>query len=104
VNNEPAQCYTITKPSYRRQGLGEQVTAAHDLAVLQNGKIAFSSYAQDNMASLRLAKAWHWSGSLDWPHMSETMTNNIWQGEGVRLRAVEPDDWRHVFTRNEDTL
>jgi hypothetical protein len=36
--------------------------------------------------------------------MSETMTNNIWQGERVRLRAVEPDDWRHFFTWNEDTL
>jgi RimJ/RimL family protein N-acetyltransferase len=32
------------------------------------------------------------------------MTDNIWQGERVRLRAVEPDDWPHFFAWNEDTL
>jgi RimJ/RimL family protein N-acetyltransferase len=31
------------------------------------------------------------------------MTYNIWQGERVRLRDVEPDGWRHFFTWNEDT-
>jgi hypothetical protein len=57
VNEDPAKCYTITKPAHRPQGLGQQVMACRDRAVLQNGEIAFSSDAQDNMASLRLAKA-----------------------------------------------
>jgi RimJ/RimL family protein N-acetyltransferase len=28
---------------------------------------------------------------------------NIWQGERVRLRAVEPDDWQHFFAWDQDT-
>ena len=28
---------------------------------------------------------------------------NFWQGQRVRLRAVEPEDWAHFFTWNADT-
>jgi RimJ/RimL family protein N-acetyltransferase len=30
-------------------------------------------------------------------------THKIWQGEKVRLRAVEPEDWETLFAWNEDT-
>jgi len=31
------------------------------------------------------------------------MTYNIWEGKRVRLRAVEPDDWQHFATWNDDS-
>ena len=31
------------------------------------------------------------------------MGNNFWQGELVRLRAVEVTDWQHFYAWNEDT-
>jgi predicted GNAT family acetyltransferase len=56
-NDEAAECYTFTEPAFRRQGWGQRVTAAWGRAVLQNGKIAFYNYAQDNRASQVLAKS-----------------------------------------------
>ena len=32
----------------------------------------------------------------DWP-------NNIWTGQLVRLRAIEPDDWEHFYRWDQDT-
>jgi len=34
----------------------------------------------------------------------EKMSINFWQGERVRLRAVELEDWEHFFAWNEDTF
>src|SRR5262245_29424454 len=31
-----------------------------------------------------------------------TMTNSVWQGAGVRLRAIEPEDWETFFAWNQD--
>ncbi|MEQ8673654.1 MAG: GNAT family protein [Aggregatilineales bacterium] len=31
------------------------------------------------------------------------MTENIWQGEKVRLRGVEPEDWQYHFDWDQDT-
>jgi hypothetical protein len=31
------------------------------------------------------------------------MSLNIWQGQKVRLRAIEPEDWEYFNTENLDT-
>jgi predicted GNAT family acetyltransferase len=56
-NEEAAECYTFIEPAFRRQGWGKRVTTAWGRAVLQSGKIAFYSYAQDNTESQALAKS-----------------------------------------------
>ena len=33
-----------------------------------------------------------------------TPSTNLWQGKLVRLRAVEPDDWKFFFEWDQDTL
>lgn len=32
------------------------------------------------------------------------MNRNAWQGELVRLRAIEPEDWEHLHRWNDDSL
>jgi hypothetical protein len=54
-NGTAAELAVETAPAFRRRGYGRQVAAAWAHGVLQQGKVAFYSYAETNVASEGLA-------------------------------------------------
>jgi predicted GNAT family acetyltransferase len=56
-NGKSAEAWVITEPEFRRRGYARQVTAAwaHDLR--RQGKVAFYSHTQDNIASRAVARS-----------------------------------------------
>ena len=56
-NDVSAEVAVETSLAYRRRGYARQVAAAWAAEVAKQGKVAFFSHAEDNLASMRLARS-----------------------------------------------
>jgi len=56
-NEDAGECYVFTLPEYRRRGYGRQVTAAWGHHLREQGKVAFYSHTEWNMASRAVAQS-----------------------------------------------
>lgn len=56
-NDSAGECSVFTLPEYRRRGHGRQVTAAWGAHLRQEGKVAFYSHTEENLASLAVAQS-----------------------------------------------
>jgi RimJ/RimL family protein N-acetyltransferase len=56
-NEDAGECYVFTLPEYRRRGYGRQVTAAWGYHLREQGKVAFYSHTEENLASRAVARS-----------------------------------------------
>lgn len=56
-NEDAGECYVFTLPEYRRRGYGRQVTAAWGYHLGEQGKVAFYSHTEENLASRAVARS-----------------------------------------------
>lgn len=54
---EAGEGYVFTRPEYRRRGYGRQVTAAWGHGLTEQGKVAFYSHTEENLASRAVARS-----------------------------------------------